>query len=512
MKPFMIAEIPYGPNGFTTLIPELGADYKSIGEEALSRLPSTGVGSTNDTIKDAIFVSRLKRQSDSGREGRECLAIIGVNVNRMKKDVVERIEWKLGQLLETLEEEVSSIENISRRLNVIEFPLLLRWQEDLKVAKLPCKFRGIGFSSIKKLITFLFLLLLAVSVWLVGRPMLIKLLDKAVEPKKIDVTPEVEESLNHKDVDGQKEFHGDLPTSKEFTPHPAAKFCDDLKDRNVDLPLFLEKLGFECKEATQKPNDSEAKRIKKMILEVADLWANKRINQDLETFEGEALFLKDLKDCFSLTSTKNAICGKFGLSESELYNPVVDEVFRRSLDLMITQWEDGVGKLEESTRRFIFPNLKAVSEMRTTIARLPEIVGDDVQSSITLCESVLNIFEKLTSTELEIDCSLTRGTLIFYYLGNENKIEEVILRPGWQKVNFLCIANSRSFHKSKATENPIPPDLRMLTKRPDLTISFQQDRHDIKLALRGGSEKVISQLGELSDSISKCKSKLREVP
>jgi len=131
---FLMAEVPYGGNGFTLLLSEVSRQRKSLAEAAQNAVPRSGTGADGTNI----FVCRDVSQEDTGRLGSARLVLANVDLTQLDADRQERLLWKLGMLLDNLDALLPDVPRLTGRdCGPVVSVRLKEWEEELKVAQLP---------------------------------------------------------------------------------------------------------------------------------------------------------------------------------------------------------------------------------------------------------------------------------------------------------------------------------------------------------------------------------------
>gem|GEM_PF-4009109 len=130
---FLMAEVPYGGNGFTLLLSEVSRQRKSLAEAAQNAVPRSGTGADGTNI----FVCRDVSQEDTGRLGSARLVLANVDLTQLDADRQERLLWKLGMLLDNLDALLPDVPRLTGRdCGPVVSVRLKEWEEELKVAQL----------------------------------------------------------------------------------------------------------------------------------------------------------------------------------------------------------------------------------------------------------------------------------------------------------------------------------------------------------------------------------------
>ncbi|MFM7039767.1 MAG: hypothetical protein ACKO2L_18835 [Planctomycetaceae bacterium] len=131
---FLMAEVPYGGNGFTLLLSEVSRQRKSLAEAAQNAVPRSGTGADDTNI----LVCRDVSQEDTGRLGSARLVLANVDLTQLDADRQERLLWKLGMLLDNLDALLPDVPRLTGRdCGPVVSVRLKEWEEELKVAQLP---------------------------------------------------------------------------------------------------------------------------------------------------------------------------------------------------------------------------------------------------------------------------------------------------------------------------------------------------------------------------------------
>lgn len=139
MTPFLIAQVPYGQQGFTLLLGQVTYAHRHVAESALDAVS----GRDARAEETCIYVRRSASQRDTGRDGMVCLVLANVAVSQLDPDSQERLQWKLSVLVDNLGEVMAASQSQAPQYGAyLESPLLRAWEMDLQVDQLPSAGRG----------------------------------------------------------------------------------------------------------------------------------------------------------------------------------------------------------------------------------------------------------------------------------------------------------------------------------------------------------------------------------
>ena len=131
---FLMAEVPYGGNGFTLLLTDVSRQRKVLAEAAQNAVPRSGSGADGTNI----FVCRDVSQEDTGRQGSVRLVLANVDLAQLDIQRQERLQWKLGMFLDSLDALLPDVPQLTgRSCGPVVSARLQEWEEELKVVQLP---------------------------------------------------------------------------------------------------------------------------------------------------------------------------------------------------------------------------------------------------------------------------------------------------------------------------------------------------------------------------------------
>ncbi len=131
---FLMAEVPYGGNGFTLLLSSVSRQRRTLAEAAQNAVPRSGSGAEGTNI----FVCRDVSQGDTGRQGSARLVLANVSLSQLDSQRLERLQWKLERFLDSLDTLLPDIPQATGRdCGPVVSVALREWEEELKVAQLP---------------------------------------------------------------------------------------------------------------------------------------------------------------------------------------------------------------------------------------------------------------------------------------------------------------------------------------------------------------------------------------
>ncbi|MFM7059222.1 MAG: hypothetical protein ACKO2P_20100 [Planctomycetota bacterium] len=129
-----MAEVPYGGNGFTLLLSSVSRQRRLLAEAAQNAVPRVGSGAEGSNI----FVCRDVSQADTGRQGSARLVLANVDLAQLDEQRLERLQWKLERFLDSLDDLLPDIPQVTGRdCGPVVSARLREWEEELKVAQLP---------------------------------------------------------------------------------------------------------------------------------------------------------------------------------------------------------------------------------------------------------------------------------------------------------------------------------------------------------------------------------------
>ncbi len=131
---FLMAEVPYGGNGFTLLLSAVSRQRRLLAEAAQNAVPRNGSGAEGTNI----YVCRDVLQADTGRRGSARLVLVNVKLEDLDASRRERLEWKLEQLIQSLDDLLPDVpQTTGRECGPVVSGRLGGWEEELRVAHLP---------------------------------------------------------------------------------------------------------------------------------------------------------------------------------------------------------------------------------------------------------------------------------------------------------------------------------------------------------------------------------------
>lgn len=131
---FLMAEVPYGGNGFTLLLSEVSRQRRLLAEAAQNAVPRSGSGAEGSNI----FVCRDVSQADTGRQGSARLVLANVDLSQLDEQRLERMQWKLERFVDSLDDLLPDVPQVTGRdCGPVVSARLREWEEELKVALLP---------------------------------------------------------------------------------------------------------------------------------------------------------------------------------------------------------------------------------------------------------------------------------------------------------------------------------------------------------------------------------------
>jgi hypothetical protein len=131
---FLMAEVPYGGNGFTLLLSAISKQRRMLAEVAQNAVPRSGSGADGTNI----FVCRDVSQGDTGRQGSARLVLANVDLEQLDEQRLERLQWKLERFLDSLEALLPDVPQATGRdCGPVVSARLKEWEEELKVSQLP---------------------------------------------------------------------------------------------------------------------------------------------------------------------------------------------------------------------------------------------------------------------------------------------------------------------------------------------------------------------------------------
>lgn len=131
---FLMAEVPYGGNGFTLLLSSVSRQRRALAEAAQNAVPRSGSGADGTNI----FVCRDVSQGDTGRQGSARLVLANVCLSQLDSQRLERLQWKLERFLDSLDALLPDIPRATGRdCGPVVSVTLREWEEELKAAQLP---------------------------------------------------------------------------------------------------------------------------------------------------------------------------------------------------------------------------------------------------------------------------------------------------------------------------------------------------------------------------------------
>jgi hypothetical protein len=129
-----MAEVPYGGNGFTLLLSSVSRQRRWLAEAAQNAVPRVGSGAEGSNI----FVCRDVSQADTGRQGSARLVLANVDLPQLDEQRLERLQWKLERFVDSLDDLLPDIPQVTGRdCGPVVSARLREWEEELKVAQLP---------------------------------------------------------------------------------------------------------------------------------------------------------------------------------------------------------------------------------------------------------------------------------------------------------------------------------------------------------------------------------------
>jgi hypothetical protein len=126
--------VPYGGNGFTLLLSAVSRQRRLLAEAAQNAVPRNGAGAEGTNI----YVCRDVPQADTGRRGSARLVLVNVKLEDLDASRRERLEWKLEQLIQSLDDLLPDVpQTTGRECGPVVSGRLGGWEEELRVAHLP---------------------------------------------------------------------------------------------------------------------------------------------------------------------------------------------------------------------------------------------------------------------------------------------------------------------------------------------------------------------------------------
>lgn len=131
---FLMAEVPYGGNGFTLLLSSVSRQRRLLAEAAQNAVPRVGSGAEGSNV----FVCRDVSQADTGRQGSARLVLANVDLPQLDEQRLERLQWKLERFVDSLDDLLPDIPQVTGRdCGPVVSARLREWEEELKVSLLP---------------------------------------------------------------------------------------------------------------------------------------------------------------------------------------------------------------------------------------------------------------------------------------------------------------------------------------------------------------------------------------
>ena len=131
---FLMAEVPYGGNGFTLLLSAISKQRRMLAEVAQNAVPRSGSGADGTNI----FVCRDVSQGDTGRQGSARLVLANVDLEQLDEQRLERLQWKLERFLDSLDALLPDVPQATGRdCGPVVSARLKEWEQELKVSQLP---------------------------------------------------------------------------------------------------------------------------------------------------------------------------------------------------------------------------------------------------------------------------------------------------------------------------------------------------------------------------------------